>query len=102
MAEKEREKEVKEKKPTVEESRKAIKNDIGFLRDITNYVKQMKDNGCLQVAVENDVRNMVEDGIRGILNLPAKPAQPVYTPPTPMQQPQYQPGQPPQYPARPG
>jgi len=102
MPEKEKEKEIKPKEPTVEEQRKELKNELGFFRDITNYVKQMKDNGCINPMIETDVKNMIEERVRQILGLPAKPAVPQYIPPQPAGPPQYQPGQQPYYPPRPG
>lgn len=102
MPEKEKSKEEEKKQPTIKEVRESLKNDLTFLRDVTNYVKQMTDNGCINPMLASDIKNQIEEQVRQVLGLPAKPAAPAYQPPQPMQPPQYAPGQPPQYPPRPG
>jgi hypothetical protein len=94
--------EKEKKEPSIADVRKSLKDDLGYLRDITNYVKQMTDNGCINPMLATDVKNQVEEQLRMILGLPAKQVAPAYTPPAPPQQ-QYQPPPNiPQYPPRPG
>lgn len=101
MAEKEKPKKEIPKEPTKEEIRTNVINDLTFVRNITNYVKQMKDNGCLAVSVETDIKTMIEEQARAILGLPSKPVPVPYSPPvaTPTPTPGYPPQQ---YPRPPG
>ena len=101
MAEKEKPKKEIPKEPTPEEIRSNIMNDLTFIRNITNYVKQMKDNNCLTSTVETEIKNMVEEQVRAILALPKKQIPPPYIPPTqPVPAPPAYPPQ--QYPRPPG
>ena len=76
-------KETKPKEISIDEMRTDVKASLTFVRDISNYIKQMKDNGCVSMNFERKVQDWTEEFVRVVIGMPNEPKPQPYQPPAP-------------------